>query len=128
MTHLCKRSNTNSFTPLYYLKGALRFAYGLYGIGEREVRVEIRPVTEYDIGETQWEYLELDRILTLNLEDGTIVSPVFGLYKGRFEVGKDDTQYWNWIPIEKTGLTINEENWLDELIKAGYTELFFHLQ
>ena len=112
--------NTNVMTPLDYLKGALRTAYGLYGIGEREVRVEIRPVTEYDIGETQWEYLELDRILTLNLEDGTIVSPVFGLYKGRFEVGKDDTRYWNWIPIEKTGLPINDKNWLDEITKAGY--------
>jgi hypothetical protein len=115
-------------TPLDYLKGALRTAYGLYGIGEREVRVEIRPVTEYDIGKTQGQLLEIDRILALELKDGTIVSPIFGLYNGPFEVSEGDKGNWNWIPIEETGLTINDENWLDKLIKAGYIALGFYLQ
>jgi len=65
-------------------------------------------------------------VLQIILDDGTIITPIMGMPK-HFKVGH--AYQLDSLTLEQAGIKItNPNNWLDQVIKAGYTEIIVYPQ
>jgi hypothetical protein len=111
-------------SPIMYTDFALEIAAIAYENGSRDVRVEVGEITDKIIVNQQANIFINDDILTITLPDGTIVSPIFEMPK-HFRVFFPNYPLGTWgFSPEEAGLgELNQLNWLDKIIKAGFYKI-----